>query len=244
MPATTQPSRKAPFDRAYVASATEPQRRPLARAGDARFWDRIADAYAKSPISDEASYRHKLDITRRYFSPDATVFEFGCGTGSTAILHAPYVRHIKSTDISGRMLEIARSKAEAEGVGNLSFAQGAIEDFASERDAYDVVLGLNILHLVPDQASAVGAAFDMLKAGGVFVSSTVLMGQSWHPFRLVAVPGRWLGFFPYVEMLTEPRLKGALLDAGFEIVETFRPKGPKVSVPSLFAVARKPGSAT
>ena len=55
-----------------------------------KFWGKIADRYAKQPITDEATYQKKLQVTREYFQPEMEVLEFGCGTGSTAILHAPY----------------------------------------------------------------------------------------------------------------------------------------------------------
>jgi cyclopropane fatty-acyl-phospholipid synthase-like methyltransferase len=41
------------------------------------------------------------------------LLEFGCGTGGTAIIHAPHVKHIRAIDISPRMIEIAKSRAEA-----------------------------------------------------------------------------------------------------------------------------------
>ena len=58
-----------------------------------KFWDRMAKGYAKSPVKDQAAYEKKLEITRGCFPPDAEVLEFGCGTGSTALLHAPHVKH-------------------------------------------------------------------------------------------------------------------------------------------------------
>ena len=61
-----------------------------------KFWDRHAERYAKSPVADEASYQKKLQVTREYLRPDMEILEFGCGTGSTAITHAPYVKHIRS----------------------------------------------------------------------------------------------------------------------------------------------------
>ena len=67
---------------------------------DSRFWDRIAKKYARTPVADEAAYQKKLDITHGYFRPDMRVLEFGCGTGSTAIAHAPFVKHIHAIDIS------------------------------------------------------------------------------------------------------------------------------------------------
>ena len=73
-----------------------------------KFWDRIAKRYSKQPIADEAAYQKKLEVTRRYFRPDMEVLEFGCGTGSTAIIQAPYVKHIHAIDISSKMIEIAQ----------------------------------------------------------------------------------------------------------------------------------------
>ena len=67
------------------------------------FWDNSAQRYAKSRIQDEAAYRKKLEITQQYLQPDWSVLEFGCGTGSTAMVHAPYVKEVLATDISANM---------------------------------------------------------------------------------------------------------------------------------------------
>ena len=77
----------------------------------AKFWDKIAERYSKQPIADEAAYQKKLKVTQEYFQPDLEVLEFGCGTGSTAIIHAPYVKHIRAIDISSNMIDIAQDKA-------------------------------------------------------------------------------------------------------------------------------------
>ena len=57
----------------------------------AKFWDNIADGYAKSKIQDERAFEKKLQITRDLFPPEAEVFEIACGTGTTA-LHQYYFR--------------------------------------------------------------------------------------------------------------------------------------------------------
>ena len=66
----------------------------------AKFWDKIADQYSKESIADEAAYQKKLQVTQEYLKPHMEVLEFGCGTGSTAIIHAPYVKHIRAIDYS------------------------------------------------------------------------------------------------------------------------------------------------
>ena len=56
------------------------------------FWNRIANRYSKQPVGDETAYQKKLQITRDYLEPHMEVLELGCGTGSTAIAHAPPAR--------------------------------------------------------------------------------------------------------------------------------------------------------
>ena len=73
-------------------------------AEPAAFWNRIAAKYAASPISDEAAYARKLELTRARLRPDMEVLEFGCGTGGTARLHAPHVRSYRATDFSPAMI--------------------------------------------------------------------------------------------------------------------------------------------
>lgn len=86
-----------------------------------KFWDRIAQRYSRQPIADEAAYRKKLQKTREYFGPDMEVLEFGCGTGTTAVAHAPYVKHIRAIDVSSNMIEIAFGKAVAAEIANATF---------------------------------------------------------------------------------------------------------------------------
>ena len=87
----------------------------------AKFWDKIAARYSKRPIADDAAYQKKLQVTHEYFRPDMEAMEFGCGTGSTAIVHAPYVKHIQAIDISSKMIEIAQGKADAKNIENVTF---------------------------------------------------------------------------------------------------------------------------
>lgn len=110
------------------------------------FWNRSAARYAKSPIRNESAYRKKLAITQEYLRPENSVLEFGCGTGSTAILHAPHVREMVAIDISDRMLEIAEHKARDAGVENITFRQGTLENTELAEASFDAALGLNILH--------------------------------------------------------------------------------------------------
>ena len=202
---------------------------------EARFWDRIAARYAKSPVSDEAAYQKKLSATREYFRPDMRVLEFGCGTGSTALAHAPYVAHVRATDISANMIEIARGKAEATRVKNVTFEQASIEELDVAPESIDVVLGLSILHLVADKEAAIAKVYRMLKPGGVFVSNTACLGDKLKFFKVIGPMGRWLGLIPRVAVFSRQELDDSLTAAGFSIDYQWQPTPTKAA----FIVAKK-----
>ena len=199
-----------------------------------KFWDRIAKRYEKKPVGDEAAYQRKLATTREYFRPDMEVLEIGCGTGSTAIAHAPHVAHIRATDISENMIEIAKRKAAEAGVRNVSFEVVAIEDLDASSGSVDAVLALSLLHLLEDREAAIARIKDMLRPGGVFVSNTVCLGDSMKWFRFVGPIGRWLGVFPLLRVFTRDELKHSLTNNGFDIEHEWRPDKRVV-----FIVARK-----
>jgi len=200
-----------------------------------KFWDKIAERYSKQPIADEAAYQKKLQVTREYFRPDMEVLELGCGTGSTAIAHAPFVKHIVAIDISSKMIAIAQGKADAGNIKNVTFGRSSIADFSMPDRTLDAVLGLSILHLLDNKERVISRVHQMLKPGGIFVTSTACLGDSVRFFKFVAPIGKVLGLMPLVKVFTTRELVASLTEAGFEIDHQWQP-GKNTGV---FIVAKK-----
>lgn len=198
------------------------------------FWDKTAPRYAKSPIKDEETYQKKLAITQRYFRPDWRVLEFGCGTASTAIIHAPYVQHILATDISSKMLDIGKGKARDAGIENISFEQGTLDSLELDAESFDAVLGLNILHLLEDVEAGIKRVNEVLKPGGFFVSSTVLVASLKLHWRALIPVAQSLGLAPHVSRFDKQSLNAMLVQAGFSIDYEWQPGEEQI-----FIVARK-----
>lgn len=192
------------------------------KTDDARFWDRIARRYSRNPIGDMAGFERTLERTRHYLQPAHRVFEFGCGTGTTALKLAPSVDRIVSTDISGEMIEIARERAAAEGCTNADF-EVATPDAARWPDgAFDVAVGFNVLHLVAERESVLRGIHRLLKAGGHFISKTPCLGEM-NPLVRVALPVmQSFGRAPRVSYLNAGALEREITACGFDIVERGR----------------------
>ena len=202
---------------------------------ESKFWDRVAEGYAKKPVRDEAAYQKKLAVTRDYFRPDMEVLEFGCGTGSTAIAHAPYVKSIRAIDISPKMIEIAKGKAEAAGVENVAFEVATIEDFSAPDGSFDAVMGHSILHLLADKEAALAKVHRLLKPGGVFVGSTVCIAERMAWFKLIAPLGKAIGLMPLVKVFDRTHLEESLAAAGFTLDHVWQPAKSM----AVFIVAKK-----
>ena len=202
-----------------------------------KFWDKSANKYAASEISDVSSYERKLVETQQLLSPEMNVVEFGCGTGTTAICHAPFVNHIYAIDISENMIQIGRAKASEAGVANITFTRGSLLEFTAPESSIDVVLGLNILHLVADRRETLKEVGRILKPGGIFVSSTACIGNS--AMRLIKFftpVGKLLGLMPDVYVFTDAELKEEMLESGFNIERQWCHGN---SVETWFVVSRK-----
>ncbi len=207
----------------------------------AKFWDKIAEKYSKQPIANQKAYEIKLDLTREYFTPDSKVLEFGCGTGSTAILHAPFVKHIDALDVSPEMIRIARDKIAPAEVTNVAFSVADMDSFQAQPGSYDAALGLNILHLLDNRMAAMGRVYEALKPGGYFISSTACIREKWYMrlldpmFPLMNMFGQW----PRVSRMTAKQLQADIESIGFKTVHYWQPGGGMV----LFMVGQKPEQA-
>lgn len=201
-----------------------------------KFWNKIAPRYSRQAIADEASYQKKLKKTREYLNVDMDMFEFGCGTGTTAIIHAPYVKHIHAIDLSPKMLEIAQGKVDKENINNITFEQSTIDEFNAPDNSFDVVLGMSILHLLENKEEAVAKVYKMLKSGGIFISSTACLGDMMFLFKLIAPHGKITSLIPIIRVFSKNELVESLMDIGFSIDYQWKPGKNKAA----FIVAKKP----
>jgi len=200
------------------------------------FWNRVAKKYSKSPIADEEAYQQKLELTREYLTPETKLLEFGCGTGSTAILHAPLVAQIEAIDISVNMLEIAKHKATTEQINNIHFQEASINTFVAEDGSFDIIIGMSILHLLEDKEAALEKVYKMLKPGGIFISSTACLGDKMAFFKYIAPIGQLFKLMPIVKIFSIKQLKTSIANTGFEITYDWLPKKSL----AVFIIAKKP----
>jgi len=205
-------------------------------ATGATFWNLMAKRYSMSPIADQESYEKKLAITRKYLDQQSEVMEFGCGTGSTALLHAPWVKSLLAIDYSSKMIDIANEKKRREGITNVRFEVGDIDSMELEPEQFDAILGLNILHLLPAWEQVLEKVYALLKPGGHFISSSGCLQGRLRLMRGIFATLGVFGGLPKIAAFSEDEFLARHASIGFTLVERLEQPG----APFLFLVAGKP----
>ncbi len=110
-----------------------------------------------------------------------TVVDLGSGAGNDAFVARSIVGEkgkVIGIDFTDKMIEKARSNAKKLNFTNVEFRQGDIENMPLAGNTADVVVSNCVLNLVPDKKQAFAETFRVLKKGGHFsVSDIVLVGD-------------------------------------------------------------------
>ena len=110
-----------------------------------------------------------------------TILDLGSGAGNDCFVARALTGEqgkVIGLDFTDVMINKARENADKLGFNNVEFRQGDIENMPIGGDSIDVVVSNCVLNLVPDKNKAFSETMRVLKAGGHFsVSDVVLKGE-------------------------------------------------------------------
>jgi ubiquinone/menaquinone biosynthesis C-methylase UbiE len=189
------------------------------------LWDKQAPGYDKRNLRIyESAYELSIKKARTVLSPDQKVLEIGCGTGIIALGIAPFVESVVATDISPRMVAVAKSKAESLSITNVEFRVCDGYALPYEGQAFDAVLLFNVLHFVKEPIALLHEAHRLLKPSGHLVSATDCYAEPAPlPFRIGLGIQRLLdliGVIPFLGYYKKEDIHQLLEQCALAVVET------------------------
>jgi ubiquinone/menaquinone biosynthesis C-methylase UbiE len=148
-----------------------------------------------------------------------TVLDLGSGGGIDVLLSAKRVGpdgKAYGLDMTDEMLALARENQRKAGVENVEFLKGEIENIPLPDNSVDVIISNCVINLSADKDRVLKEAFRVLKPGGRFaVSDVVVHGDV--PAEVRASVLLWVGCIAGALQDTEYISK--LTNAGFEAIE-------------------------
>ena len=195
-------------------------------------FDQLAGRFGKDYVPGR-SWRGLTEALLKVMSL-GYVSDLGAGEGTMSQLLAQRAEKVIAIDISPKMVAYGAKLAAENGLDNLEFRHGDIEDPPVGDDSLDLAMLSQALHHAAVPQRALDAAFRIVKPGGRIVVLDLLQHQFEEARELYA--DLWLGF-------GEGELASMLELAGFDHIETavvHRESEPP-HFATLLAVAEKSG---
>jgi ArsR family transcriptional regulator len=194
------------------------------------FFDSVAGRLGKNYVPGK-SWKSVAEALLRLMPP-MTIADLGAGEGSFALLLAERATKVIAVDTSAKMLEVGRDQALRNGVKNVEFRHGDMEEIPIADAEVDLVFFSQSLHHALHPERALQDAHRILVPGGRIVILDLARHRFEEARELYA--DEWLGF-------SEADLEAMLERAGFTSVSTSvvdkEPEAPQFQ--TLLAVAHK-----
>ena len=152
--------------------------------------------------------------------PGETVLDLGSGGGIDVLLSAKRVGPTGKAyglDMTDDMLALARENQQKAGLQNVEFLKGEIEQVPLPDNSVDVIISNCVINLSSDKDKVIAEAFRVLKPGGRFAVSDVVVKGRNVPDDVRRSMELWVGCV--AGALEEDSYREKLARAGFEAVD-------------------------
>jgi ubiquinone/menaquinone biosynthesis C-methylase UbiE/biotin operon repressor len=195
------------------------------------FFDSVAGRLGKDYVPGQ-SWKSVAEALLRLMPP-MTIADLGAGDGTFALLLAQGAKKVIAVDTSARMIEVGRDLAQRNGIGNVEFRLGDMEEIPIAAAEVELVFFSQSLHHALHPERALKEAFRILAPGGRIVVLDLLKHRFEEARELYA--DEWLGF-------SEADVETMLEKAGFTAIQTSvvykEPETPQFQ--TMLGIATKP----
>lgn len=144
------------------------------------FWNKQAKSFAKQVDKDIQSFTKILGKAKKHLKTSDIVLDYACGIGTSSIMMSNYVKAIHAIDISSEMIAVAKKRTIENQIVNVNYTKTNIFDEKLENETFEVIMACNILHLLENPQKAIQRIYQLLKPGGLLISTTAFLGERYY----------------------------------------------------------------
>ena len=172
------------------------------------FFDDVAGRFGRSYVPGK-SWKSVAEALLKLLPP-MVIADLGAGEGAFSLLLAQRAKQVIAVDTSAKMVEVGRQQAKRQGVKNVDYRLGDMEEVPIEDASVDLVFFSQSLHHALHPERAVAEAWRILKPGGRIAILDLTKHRFEEARELYA--DEWLGF-------SEVELESSMEKAGFRGIE-------------------------
>jgi ubiquinone/menaquinone biosynthesis C-methylase UbiE len=196
-------------------------------------YNAASDHFDDVPLGFWERYGRRT-VERLRLASGSTVLDVGCGTGASALPAAEKVApdgRVIGVDLAEKLLALGRAKATHQGLQNIEFRVGDMENLGFPDDHFDAVVSVFSIFFVPNMERQIRELWRMVRPGGQIAITT------WGPNFAEPLYGKWLeavkrvrpdlssGFRPWDRITTPEALRQLLRDGGLPEAEIIPENG-------------------
>jgi len=178
--------------------------------------------------------RDLRDMSR--LAPHKKILEIGCGngTGTKFIQQFFQPSEFIATEYDENLVEVARKINDG---SRIVIEAGNATQLRFPNDEFDAVIGLSVIHHIPDWEACIDELHRVVKPGGLLIIKELSIETFETPFGRLA---RRFVEHPYDDMLRKDEFLEYIERKGFNIIDC-RPHSMMYFMSDFFLVARKEG---
>lgn len=190
-------------------------------------YNAASDHFDDTPLGFWDRYGRRT-VERLRLASGSRVLDVGCGTGASALPAAEKIApdgRVIGVDLAEKLLALGRAKAEQQGLHNIEFRVGDMENLGFPDDHFDAVVSVFSIFFVPNMEKQVRELWRMVRPGGQLAITTwgpnfaEPMYEQWQNAIQKMRPDLVSSFRPWDRITTTQALRQLMLDGGVSDAE-------------------------
>lgn len=136
------------------------------------IWNKLAKRYDNQVKGLKSAYELSIKKTLESINSKSSILEIGCGTGIISIGISRHVNKVVAIDISEKMIEVAKAKANEQNITNIEFKVADAYSLDYKDSSFDMVLLFNVLHIVKEPDTLLKEVERLLNNNGILLTAT------------------------------------------------------------------------